>query len=271
MMRFFDCIAAIFMRDLRITLARPIGLVSRVVNALIGIYGLYCLAGLFDPQGKLGTEHLATFSYFSYTTVNVAFMLLQATSLQVFSSALRSDQLNGGLETILQTQPLALPYVLASGLWPLLLALIQVALTLTFAARFLGLEVNHLNIGTLLVFIVLSTAVMMAIGILSAAAVIQFKQVPPSTYLISGAAPVLAGVMFPVSRLPHQLQLISWLLPLTHSLHGLRGAFEGVSLFDLRQDVVWLCCAIAVLLPIAVIALELAMRRCKNDGTLSHS
>jgi len=270
MMRFIDCISAVFVRDMRIALTHPLGLVSRFVNALVGIYGLYCLSSLFDPHGHLGSERFIPFSYFSYTTINVAFMLLQATALQAFASALRGDQVNGSLEPILQTQSLSLPYVLAVGLWPLLLSFIQVTCTLAFAARLLGLDTQHLNLSALLLFIALSTLVMMAVSILSAAAVIRFKQLPPSMYLISGAAPVLAGVMFPVSRLPQQMQILSWLLPLTHALHGLRGAFQGASISELRYDAAWLGCASIVLLPIAIGALELATRRCRDDGTLSH-
>jgi ABC-type polysaccharide/polyol phosphate export permease len=269
--QYLDCIAAIFMRDLRTGFSHPAGLFMRFVNILVAIYGLYCLAGLFDPHGQLGSEHGRPFSYFSYTAVNFTFMLLQGTALQVFSSAIRSDQVSGALEPILQTQNMALPYVLASGLWPMTLALIQVVITLTSAAYFLGLDVAHINIATLLLFMTLSTMVMAAIGILSAAVVIAFKQIPPSNYLISGAAPVLAGVMFPVSRLPHQLQLISWMLPLTHSLHGIRGAFQGASISALRYDALWLTCAIFALLPLSLIALELATARGKNDGTLSHT
>lgn len=271
MSQYFDCFAAIFMRDVRNGLSHPTSLAMRFVNVVVAIYGLYCLAGLFDPHGHLGTEHGRPFSYFSYTTINFTFMLLQGTALQVFSSAIRSDQVSGALEPILQTQNLALPYVLASGLWPMTLSLIQVILTLVAASYFLGLDVSHLNIPTLLVFMTLSTMTMAAIGILSAAIVIAFKQVPPSNYLISGAAPVLAGVMFPVSRLPHQLQIVSWFLPLTHSLRGLRGAFQGASLGVLSYDAIWLAVAICVLLPLSLIALELATARGKNDGTLSHT
>ena len=266
-----DCISAVFVRDMRTGLSHPVGLMMRFLNMIVAVYGLYCLAGLFDPHRFLGSEHGRVFSYFSYTTVNFTFLLLQSTALQVFSSAIRSDQVNGALEPILQSQSMALPYVVASGLWPMLLALIQVAVTLATAVGFLGLDITHLNLLSLLAFMGLSTLTMAAVGIFSAAVVIAFKQIPPSNYLISGAAPVLAGVMFPVSRLPHQLQLISWLLPLTHSLRGIRGAFQGAALTELWGDAVWLCCAIAVLLPLAIFALELATRRCKNDGTLSHT
>jgi ABC-2 type transport system permease protein len=267
---FMDCVGAVFIRDMRIALTHPLGLVSRFANALVGIYGLYCLSSLFDPTGHLGREHAIAFSYFSYTAVNVAFMLLQGTALQVFSSALRADQVNGSLEPILQTQAYALPYVLAAGLWPLLLSFVQVLATLAFASVFLGLDVHHINVATLCCFIALSTFVMTAISIFSAAAVLRFQQVPPSAYLISGAAPVLAGVMFPVSRLPHPLQIVSWLLPLTHSLRGLRGAFQGATIAELWPDAAWLLCVGIVILPIAIAALEIITRRSRDDGTLSH-
>jgi ABC-2 type transport system permease protein len=132
----------------------------------------------------------------------------------------------------------------------------------------LGLDLTHIDpLGTL-VFLVLTVLAMSPIGVLSAASIMVFKQEAPTAYLVGGLASLLGGVLFPVSRLPFALQILSWMLPITHSLNGLRGSVEGATLWQLRGDALWLAGLTLILLPVSLYVFGRAIRRAKMDGTL---
>jgi ABC-2 type transport system permease protein len=53
---------------------------------------------------------------------------------------------------------------------------------------------------------------------------------------VIGALMLLTGVVIPVSELPDGLQQLSYVLPMTNGLFGLRDAFVGASLQDIAPD-----------------------------------
>jgi ABC-2 type transport system permease protein len=99
--------------------------------------------------------------------------------------------------------------------------------------------------------------------------VIVFKQGAPVKFVLSNAATIFAGVLFPVALLPAWMQHVSWMLPMTHVLNGVRGAFSGVALSHLEPDALWLASASALLFPLALYTFRTAVARAKFDGTLS--
>ena len=157
--------------------------------------------------------------------------------------------------------------VLSAGAWAFTLALVQVALYLVMASL-LGLDLHHVNLGSLAVFLILAITATVPIGIMGAAAIVRFKQAAPTQTILGRASSVLAGVLFPVALLPIWLQDISWMLPITHALSGIRGAFAGSSLAMLSADALWLGVATIVLLPLSLFLFRGAVVRAKCDGTL---
>ncbi len=62
------------------------------------------------------------------------------------------------------------------------------------------------------------------LGIFSASFLLIFKRGDPITSLVGHLSALLAGVYFPLSVLPGWLQTVSFFLPFTHALEGLRQA-----------------------------------------------
>jgi ABC-2 type transport system permease protein len=147
-------------------------------------------------------------------------------------------------------------------------ACLQAAAYVVFAT-FFGLRFEHVDVPLLAQFLVLGMTCTGAIGVIAAAAVIAFKQAPPSTLFVGSAATLLAGVLFPVSLLPKPLQMLSWSLPLTHTLRGLRGAMSGAPFAAGTNDAIWLAGAALLLVPAAFLTLRLAINYAKTDGSLS--
>jgi ABC-2 type transport system permease protein len=260
-------LAAFIERDIRLALAYPYAVLVPFVSIVITVAGFAYLSRLIDPQAQVRSAH-ESLDYFSYVVLNLSFMLLLNGALQAVSGAIRRDQVAGTLEAIVAT-PTSLPIVvLASALWPIAFAALQAGAYLGSGMLF-GLRLHAFNPGAFLAVLVLSITCMMALGALGAAVVIRYKQAPPSSFLTGSAVAMLSGALFPVALLPPALRGISWLLPLTHALNGLRGSLSGVPVLSLFGELLWLAVATVLLAPISLTILGRSLQRARRDGTLS--
>lgn len=258
---------AFMQRDLRLAMSYPSTLFMPFVSALVTVSGFAFLSRIVSTHAPLdaGTRHI---DYFTYVVVNLAFMLLLNSALQAVPAALRRDQVAGTLEAMLATPTSLGTAVLASAAWPMLFACLQACAYIACAAAF-GLRLDRFNVALLGEFVLLGTCCIGAIGVIFAACVVAFKQLPPASLMAGTAATLLAGVLFPIALLPAPLRLLSWLLPLTHALRGLRAAAAGASAASVAPDALWLSAATLVLLPAALLAVHYAIERAKTDGSLS--
>ena len=259
---------AFVVRDARLALSYPFSVWTQIGSALITVAGFNYMAALVKPSVHLGVAG-KPLDYFTYVVVNLAFMLLLTSSFQAFSQTLRRDQLAGTLEAIFVTPTGIWTIAMASGAWPILYALVQMLLYFGFAFAF-GLRFSAVNFGTLTVFLALGTACMAALGILGAAIVIRYQQAPPSTFLVGSAASLLSGVLFPIGLFPPIIRLVSWLLPMTHALNGLRAALLGFTPVAVLGDVIWLVVATLVLVPVSLLVFTHAFNVTVRAGTLAY-
>ena len=256
---------AIFMRDARLAIAYPASFWLQWLTIIISIAMAFFLSRLFGSNAKFGFHGAA--SYFFFLTVNLAFVRFQQTALMSFAQGIRDAQTAGTLEMILAT-PTRLPViVLSAGLWAFGFTALQTAVYLAVAVLF-GLDLHNANVGAAALFIALTVTCLSTVGVMAAAAVMTFKQVGPLDFLMAGATNLFGGVYFPLAMLPVPLQVIGWLLPITHALSGIRGALHGDSLAQLTPDIAWLSVATVILLPVSLVIFGAAVRRAKIDGTL---
>jgi len=256
---------AIFVRDARLAVSYPASFWIQWLNILVSITMAFFLARLFGSSPKFGFHGPA--SYFFFLAVNLAFVRFQQTALMSFSQGIRDAQTAGTLEVILAT-PTRLPViVLSAGLWAFGFTALQTAVYLAVATLF-GLDLQHTNMPAAATFLFLTVTCLSTLGVMAAAAVMTFKQVGPLDFMMAGATNLFGGVYFPLSILPVPLQLVGWMLPITHALSGIRGALRGESLLQLMPDALWLGVATIVLLPISLVMFAGAVRRAKVDGTL---
>ena len=256
---------ATFARDARLMASYRLAFVLEWFALVASVAGLWFVSKLVPPSAAFGGDHVAT--YFQYAVVNVAFVTLQTAALQSFENSIRNDQVYGTLEAVLATPTSVTLVVLSAGGWAFALAFVQVALTLAMAAG-LGLHFDRVNVATLGLFLVLAMTATVPLGIISAAAIVRFKQGTPTQFILNRASTLLAGVLFPVALLPVWLQVCSWLLPITHALSGIRGAFSGATIAQMAPDAVGLVIATIVLAPVSLVAFRSAVARAKFDGTL---
>ncbi|MGH9510135.1 MAG: ABC transporter permease, partial [Terriglobales bacterium] len=80
----------------------------------------------------------------------------------------------------------------------------------------------------------------------------------------------LSGAVFPVDVLPAPLRDLSQLYPLTHSLRGMRLALlRGAPFSELAEPIAALVLFCVLLLPASFYLFSLALRRARQNGSLS--
>ena len=119
------------------------------------------------------------------------------------------------------------------------------------------------------VFLV-SLVVAVAMGIAAAALQVRLQKGSAVVWLFSSLAWLLTGMTFPVSVLPPWLQKLAALIPVTHSLDGLRMAMvKGASWSALAAPLAALLAFAVLLLPLSLWLFGRALRRARIEGTLS--
>jgi ABC-2 type transport system permease protein len=258
---------AVVRRDATLALSYPLSFWMPWISIVISVTGFAYVSKLVTPSQTLGS-HGKTATYFTYVIVNLAFTVLLSNALQSFANMIRRDQLTGTLESILVSATPVHVIAFSSGLWSLAMSALQVLFYLGLGSMF-GLDIPRANVLALCLFLCLSVGCMASLGLMASAVVIAYKQAPPSGMFAGSAASLLAGVLFPVALLPEPLRVVSWFLPLTHALAGIRGAMSGSNLPELAGDAVWLAAATAILIPVALLLLRRLIERAKQDGTLA--
>jgi len=133
-----------------------------------------------------------------------------------------------------------------------------------------GADPGSANLPAAVVVQSLTVLAFSGIGILSASFTMVFKRVDPVNFLFGSASTLLGGVFYPITILPKWLQPISYLVPLTYSLRGMRRAImPGEPLSALVTDVLPLMLFAAILLPLGFMAFRYAVKRANIEGSLT--
>jgi len=118
---------------------------------------------------------------------------------------------------------------------------------------------------------VLSIVSFNALGLFSASVIILMKRGDALGWALRVSSLVLGGVYYPVNVLPSWLNVIGQLLPLTHALELLRRSLmNGEGFTQLWGEFAILAGMTLVLLPLGLLACQLAIRVARTDGSLSH-
>jgi ABC-type multidrug transport system permease subunit len=260
-------IAAIFRRDARVALSYPGNFALSWLSIGIEVVIAWYISQLIAPSTKFGSGgHVAT--YFQYLAINSAFLRFQTAALNSFAEAIRDGQLTGTLEVVLAT-PTTLPVlVLSSGVWSFALTSMQTVVFLAIAMSF-GLNLSHVNGVTAVVFLALTVASTVPLGVLAAALSMVIKKTGPIEWISNSTASLFGGVYLPLASLPFALQAIGWCLPITHALAGFRAAAAGVAVWQVAHDAVWLLIASVVLTPFSLWLFVRAVNKARVDGTLA--
>jgi ABC-2 type transport system permease protein len=167
------------------------------------------------------------------------------------------------------------PYVIGRGLVSVVNGTISVVLTLLFSvAIFNGLlhlniplNLLGLNILMLLPAVLLGIVGLLAIGyMLCAVNIVSNRMEFILGDSVSGIFFLLGGVIFPVDRLPSQVQLISNALAVTYFLNAVRESFGIPNTGDYMTNLAFLALTSIIALALGISVFRLAEHRAKKLG-----
>lgn len=227
------------------------------------------LATFYYLSRAVGTQfHPEGMPYFLFLLVGTGFFAFLITGMHSFLQTIQDSQQSGTLEVLMTTSTppavlLSLSAISSFAGGALQLVLYVGAGMLLFAP---ALHVSILGCSLVVVFSVL---VAIAIGIFAAGLQLSIQKGSAVLWLLGSSAWLMAGTLFPVAALPRPVRLLSNLLPLTHSLTGMRLALvQAPSPGALLHEIEILAVFAAVLLPLSVIFFSWTVRRARQLGTL---
>src|SRR5262245_39244416 len=261
---------AFVVRDWRLELSYRMQFFLRVLSILIVVTTLFFISKIFtgftDPRFAQWRDPLAAW------LTGLAVLNYFMTGFSSLANAIRQEQMQGTLESVLMT-PISVPTVIvASSAWDFVQATFFSFLYLFFGWLFFDVH-YHGNFLLALVFLLMTTFVLSCLGILSASFTMVFKRSDPFGVFLGAGAALFSGVFFPTQLINDYaggtVAKISRVLPPTYGLDGIRRVLiEGQGLSQVRQPLISLLIFLAVLLPLSLWVFSRAVRRAKREGSL---
>ncbi|HYL45404.1 MAG TPA: ABC transporter permease [Candidatus Limnocylindrales bacterium] len=263
-------IGAFFVRDLAIARGYRGALLLEFLESLFGVATYYYLSR-FVQSPELERALPSGSSYFAFALIGFAFFDYLSVSMTAFESSLEEARQNRTLEALLVTQT-PLPVILAgSAVYPFAALALRTCVYFAWGALLFGFLPHSANWLGAVAILLASILAFAGLGILSASYQILFKRGNPAKWIVLGVSGLVGGMMYPVAILPHPLQILARLIPVTYSLEGMRAALlSGAAWSGLWRSLAALLIFAAILLPLSFAVFAWALRRTKISGTLTH-
>jgi ABC-2 type transport system permease protein len=259
-----DKLLAILRRDLLTAVRHRSGFIVTLVGVFMELAAFYYLSRAIGPGFR--PDGVA---YFPFLLVGTGLYTFFVMSAQAFLSVVQEAQQTGTLEVLMTTSTSPAELVILSSISAFAGSLTNLLVYL-FAGVAVFRAAIHANLFSCLVVLVLSLALALALGIFAATFQVAFQKGSALVWLLGSGLWFLSGTMFPAQSLPQPLAILARALPLTYAIDGMRGALlEGRSIGAMAPTLTALTAFAVVLLPLALAALSLSLRRARQCGTLS--
>jgi ABC-2 type transport system permease protein len=267
---FFRRVRAFVVRDFLVAISYRMNFFMRMLSILTVVTIFFFISRIYvgflsvaDPQWRdplpAWITGLAVLNYFM-------------TGFSSLATAIRQEQSQGTLESVLLT-PINLPtMIVASSAWDFVQATFYSSLYLFFGWLFFDVHYAG-NFLLAFMFLILTTLVLACLGILSASFAMVFKRGDPFGIFLGTGSALFSGVLFPTRLLTEYagsgVGIITKILPPTYGLDGIRRVLiEGQGLSQVREPLFTLLLFLAVLLPFSLWVFGRAVRRAKREGSL---
>src|SRR5437773_12123054 len=233
---------AFVVRDWRLLVSYRMQFFLRILSILIVVTTFFFIskifAGFTDSRFAEWRDPLAAW------LTGLAVLNYFMTGFSSLANAIRQEQMQGTLESVLMT-PISVPSVIvASSAWDFVQATFFSSLYLLFGWLFFDVHYRGSFLLAFL-FLVLTTVVLSCLGILSASFAMVFKRGDPFGIFLGTGSALFSGVFFPTQLISQYagtgISSISRILPPTYGLDGIRRVLiEGEGLSQVREPMVTL-------------------------------
>lgn len=209
--------------------------------------------------------------YFSFAIIGVAFFGLLGILQEGLPGVIRNAQTTGILESLLVTPTRISTILLGSSIYSLGFTTLQTVFQLAVAIILFGMKMGEINwVGVALIFFFTAVSYV-SLGILSASFILVYKMGNPISWVFGGLAGLFGGVFFPIAVLPDWIRWISYALPITYSLEGMRRSLlTSAGLHEILPSILALAIFGGILLPVSLLVFKSAITKARRDGTLTH-
>ena len=257
-----DKLRAILERDLLIAIRYRTGFLMTALGGIAELAAFYYLSRAvgpgFRPEG---------IEYFSFLLIGTGFYTFLLMGVHAFLQTVQEAQQTGTLEVLMTTSTSPPVLVFLSTLSAFTANTVTLAFYLMAGLAF-GAPMRPNVISSLAVF-GLSVVVAAAIGLLAAALQLAVQKGSAVVWVL-GSVWFLTGTLFPVQTLPKPLRQLADLIPITHSLEGMRLALlEDASLAGVGHELLILAGFALILVPCSLLVFSWTLRRARLAGTLS--
>ena len=259
-----DKTAAIVRRDLLTAIRYRTGFLIMGAGAAAELAAFYYLSRAIGPGFRPdGVD------YFPFLLVGTGFYTFLVMGINAFLVIVQEAQQTGTLEILMTTSTPAPVLVFLSAISAFAGNTVQLLFYLGAGLLLFGAPL-HANILGCVVIFALSLTIAVAIGILAAALQLAIQKGSALVWLLGSGAWFMTGTLFPVATLPKPLRVLAQLIPITHSLDGMRMALlQGANWSALAGEIGILALFSLALLPFSLLVFSYTLRRARLQGTLS--
>jgi ABC-2 type transport system permease protein len=258
-------VRAFVVRDFQLAISYRVEFLLRIISILGVVTTLYFISRIYAVPIAQSPEWRNPLAAWLTGLAVLNYFMSGFSSL---ANAIRTEQMQGTLESVLLT-PISIPnMVISSSAWDFVQATFYSFLYLFFGWLFFDVSYQG-NVFVALMFLILTTTVLACIGILSASFAMVFKRGDPFGILLGAGSALFSGVFFPKEMLGSTVGKISSIIPTTHGLDGIRRVLiEGQTLSQTKQPLITLLLFLTVLLPFSLWVFSRAVKRAKREGSL---
>lgn len=259
----FEKIYAVLKKDAITAVRYRNGFVLSSLAQAAQLATFYYLARAVGPQFR--PEGMP---YFLFLLIGTGFYTFLLSGTHSFLRSVQECQQTGTLEVLLTTATPAAVLVSLGALSAFGEGLLQMVVYVG-AAVFLFAPALHVSIGACLLVFGLSILSAFAIGLFAAGIQIAMHKGSAALWALGSGAWLMSGTLFPVAALPKPVQMISSVIPFTHSLAAMRLAVLSGSFAAGAREMEILAAFAFLLVPAGVIFFSWMVQQARQDGTLS--
>jgi ABC-2 type transport system permease protein len=230
---------------------------------------LFYFVGLLVDESRLPEFGGSPVTYMEFVAIGIALAAFVSVGLGRISTALRREQMQGTLESMLLTPTSPATIQLGSVVYDLVYVPLRTAIFLVIIAVGFGLDFNIDGLVPALLVLVAFVPFVWGLGLVSAAGTLTFRGGSTGVGFGVTILTLASGAFFPLDLLPGFLTAISEVNPMAIAIDGMREPLLGVVSWSETAR------AVAVLTPLSIVALvlgalafRLALQRERRRGTL---
>jgi ABC-2 type transport system permease protein len=254
---------AVLRRDLAIYMSYRTRFVSQAASSLFSLALFYYVSRLVHVRGFGSPDRYYAFVVVGLALLGVIYACFATPGL------VRQELVAGTLERLILSPFGAVRSIIAMTLFPLAYASVLATLSLALACAVFGLQLHWSTVALALPMLMLTLIAFLPFGLLFAAVTIVIKQDNVGTNWVVSVLALIGGMYFPISLLPHWLQVAGRLQPFTPATEILRHLLVNTPMnASVSASLAKLTIFAAVLLPLSILALSSAVRTGQRRATI---